>query len=117
MNDFVRRYVEGMRVIAQNPPVAQQLTGAEPERPPEPQPKSEPPNGGEVCVDTMEYAEKLKAENTALLAKLAEAEARYKRVDLKLRRVRDWIKFSANSESGIVAEIDAAQRAPEETKR
>ena len=36
------------------------------------------------------------------------AEARVKELEAKLQRVRDWIKFAANSESGIVAEIDSA---------
>lgn len=41
-----------------------------------------------------------------LMRKIAEKDKEIERLQAKLRRVRDWIKSAANSENGIVAEID-----------
>jgi hypothetical protein len=42
-----------------------------------------------------------------------DAIAEIERLQAKLSRVRDWIKFAANAEGGIAAEIDDAAEAKE----
>lgn len=46
---------------------------------------------------------------------IAEKDTQIERLRAKLIRVRDWIKFAANSERGIVAEMDDAIE-PQETE-
>ena len=46
-----------------------------------------------------------------LAARVAELEAREKKLREKILRVRDWLKYEANADGGICSEIDAAARA------
>ena len=55
---------------------------------------ADPETGGTMPPEVRQAA-------LSVLRSLGDAEA-------KLQRVRDWLKYAANSEGGIVAEIDAA---------
>lgn len=57
----------------------------------------------ETCVSNLRV---LAETETRMPATLRLAADEIERLEAKLRRVRDWIKFAANSENGIVAEID-----------
>lgn len=47
----------------------------------------------------------------ALEARVLELDAENAKLRKKLLRVRDWLKFEANADSGICSEIDDAARA------
>lgn len=61
----------------------------------------------QVAAQEQSHKDILQAVGEEATRQLAEKDKRIAELEAKLGRVRDWIKFAANSEGGIISELEA----------